>query len=263
MIKKNFYFICSQFLQAAKDYADSLVVGLWKDRGNYDASGNTYPTTGGSGTAGAIKAGNLWIISVAGTLGGVAVGIGDTLRAITDAPGQTAANWAVLESNIGYAPENSANKSGSIVTDQASAAKYPSVKSVYDWATGVFLTSYAAIFPATNTWTGAQITAPTALTINTGAVAVNLALANCFTLSMSASCTLSNPTNLVAGQGGKIIVTQHASAAKTLTLDSNYYQANALTSTISATLSSETVISYVVMPSGKVCVSFAGVGVAV
>ncbi len=38
----------------AKAYADGLVVGLLDDRGSYDASVNTFPASGGSGTAGAI-----------------------------------------------------------------------------------------------------------------------------------------------------------------------------------------------------------------
>lgn len=41
-------------LNAAKAYADGLVVGLLDDRGNYNASVNTFPASGGSGTAGAI-----------------------------------------------------------------------------------------------------------------------------------------------------------------------------------------------------------------
>ena len=36
-------------------YAESLVVGLSDDRGNYDASVNAYPSSGGSGAAGAIS----------------------------------------------------------------------------------------------------------------------------------------------------------------------------------------------------------------
>ena len=39
---------------------------------------------------------------------------------------------------LGFTPENVANKSTSIVTDQASNTKYASVKSVYDWAVGLF-----------------------------------------------------------------------------------------------------------------------------
>lgn len=34
--------------------------------------------------------------------------------------------------------EDSANKSTSVTTDQASNTKYPSVKSVFDWASGLF-----------------------------------------------------------------------------------------------------------------------------
>jgi hypothetical protein len=94
-------------LKADVTYVDGIVVGVLKDRGNYDASVNTFPASGGSGAAGAIKKGDLWYISVAGTLGSVAVGIGDTIRALADTPGQTASNWAVMENNLGYVPERS------------------------------------------------------------------------------------------------------------------------------------------------------------
>lgn len=96
---------------AAKSYADGLVVGLWDDRGNFNASVNAYPSSGGSGTAGAILKGDIWTISVAGTLPtGQAVGVGDTVRALIDTPGNTQTNWAIAENNIGYVPENAANK---------------------------------------------------------------------------------------------------------------------------------------------------------
>jgi hypothetical protein len=115
--------------------------GLWNDRGNYDASSNAYPITGGSGTSGAVKKGDTWLISVAGILPtGQVVGPGDTIRALLNTPGQIQSNWAILENNIGFTPENSANKSTSIVTDQASDIKFPSVKSVYDWVTTSFVT---------------------------------------------------------------------------------------------------------------------------
>jgi hypothetical protein len=72
-------------------------VGLYDDRGNYNASVGTFPTTGGSGTAGAINKGDVFFVSVAGTLGGVAYSIGDSFRALIDAPGQTATNWASMK----------------------------------------------------------------------------------------------------------------------------------------------------------------------
>ena len=81
---------------AAQTYADGLVVGLLDDRGNWDASVNTYPTTGGSGTAGAIKKGDVYRVSVAGTVNAVVLEVGDMVRALVDAAASTTdASWAV------------------------------------------------------------------------------------------------------------------------------------------------------------------------
>jgi hypothetical protein len=92
-------------LQAAtKQYVDNSVLGLLDDRGSYDASVNTFPSSGGSGTAGAIMKGDLWYISVAGTLGGKSVAIGSTVRALVDNPGQTATNWDILNVGLGFIP---------------------------------------------------------------------------------------------------------------------------------------------------------------
>lgn len=120
--------------KAAITYVDSsiaaAIVGVFSFRGTHDASGNLFPTTGGSGTAGAVRKADVWKVSVAGTLGGVAVNANDTLYALVNSPGQTAGNWDIVESNIGYTPENAANKD----TDSAFAAnsdtRYPSQKAV-------------------------------------------------------------------------------------------------------------------------------------
>lgn len=117
---------------ATKAYADSLVVGLVDDRGNFDASGNVFPSSGGSGTAGAILKGDLWTISVAGTLGGSSVTAGDLVRALVDTPGQTASNWAVTENNIGYVAENQANKATGFGT--LNNTLYPTTQAVADYA---------------------------------------------------------------------------------------------------------------------------------
>jgi hypothetical protein len=98
-------------LASAHSYADGLVVGAWDDRGTWSAVATTYPATGGRGVGGLPVKGDLWTISAAGTLaGGVVVNIGDVLRALIDSPGQTSTNWAVVENNLGYTAENSANK---------------------------------------------------------------------------------------------------------------------------------------------------------
>lgn len=67
--------------------------GLWDDRGGYDASGGTFPATGGSGSAGAILKGDTWTITVAGTMGGVFYPVDSVVRALVDSPAQTASNW--------------------------------------------------------------------------------------------------------------------------------------------------------------------------
>lgn len=64
--------------------------------GNYDASTNTFPSTGGTGSGGAVLKGNTWRISVAGTPGSVSVEPGTLIMALVDTPGQTLANWTIL-----------------------------------------------------------------------------------------------------------------------------------------------------------------------
>lgn len=101
----------ASILASANQYAESLVVGLWDDRGGFDASVNTFPTTGGSGAAGAILKGDIWTISVVATAGPLlGLPVGTAVRAIVDAPGQTASNWSESQAGIGYVPENASNK---------------------------------------------------------------------------------------------------------------------------------------------------------
>ena len=81
------------FVTTAVSNAISAIPSSVSIRGSYNASGNAFPSSGGSGSVGAIKKGDLWTISVAGTLGGTAIKIGDTILALSDSPGQTAGNW--------------------------------------------------------------------------------------------------------------------------------------------------------------------------
>jgi len=118
-------------VKAVKDYADSLVVGLLDYRGAFNASVNAYPSTGGSGTAGAILKGDMWIISVAGTMGTAVVQIGDSVIANEDTPGQTDSKWNVLNGNVSYVPENVSNKVTSI-SAASTDTQYGSAKLLYD-----------------------------------------------------------------------------------------------------------------------------------
>jgi hypothetical protein len=71
-----------------------------KWRAAVDISGNAYPTTGGSGTGGAILAGDQFPVSVGGNLdlgtGVEPVPAKSILVALVDTPGSTPANWRVI-----------------------------------------------------------------------------------------------------------------------------------------------------------------------
>lgn len=198
----------------AKSYADGLVVGLLDDRGSYDASSNVFPSSGGSGTAGAIKKGDLWLVSVAGTLGGVTVNISDLVRALVDAPAQTASNWGIVEGNLGYTPENVTNKVTSL-SGASTDTQYPSAKLVYDQLAGKLGTG------------GTAATATAALGIKTATTTVDVQTATAPTIGQvltalsgtaadwqtpagggSSTLTISNKTGaytVVAGDLGTII----------------------------------------------------------
>ena len=126
-------------------YIASAVAGLMDYRGTFDASVNAYPSSGGSGSAGAILKSDFWIVSVAGTLPtGLVVAAGDLVIAKQDTPGNTQANWSLIEYNIGYTPENAANKTDTMAGNEASSIKYLSSKGVHDHiknnpATNLFL----------------------------------------------------------------------------------------------------------------------------
>ncbi len=111
-------------LNAAKTYADGLRIGLTSLRGFYNPSTNSnlYPTTGGSGASGAIKKGDVWVISglgvgVSALIGTKTVTDGDEIMSVVDTPGNTNSNWNITEHNFTYTPENSANKQNNLLTD--------------------------------------------------------------------------------------------------------------------------------------------------
>lgn len=86
-------------LATARSYTDSSLVSVFNICGNFDASTGNFPTTGGTGTSGAINKGNAFVCNVAGTIGSQDFDIGDTIAAKVNTPGQTAANWVTMEHN--------------------------------------------------------------------------------------------------------------------------------------------------------------------
>jgi hypothetical protein len=126
---------------ATTSYVDTAVTKVWKDQGDYNVSGGTaWPTSANTIGAVPIKAGFLWVVAGAATngttlTGGKVVSNGDTIRALVDAATNAGADWGVNEANLGYTPENQANKVNDL-TDSTSTAKYTSVKAVVDGLSG-------------------------------------------------------------------------------------------------------------------------------
>lgn len=85
---------------ALKSYVDTAVTGLLDLRGGFDASGGAWPTSAspnpGSGVAGAVLKADWWVITVAGTINGLDVHVGDWIAAKIDTPGNTNANWTLV-----------------------------------------------------------------------------------------------------------------------------------------------------------------------
>lgn len=135
-------------VKATKTYVDANVAGLLDDRGNFAASaspGNYPQPPKGSGPAGAVRKGDLWFISVPGYLNTTEVGIGASVRALVDDAGALAdADWDILDTGLGFIPENVTNKvsSGSSITSAPnSATLYPSLKALTEYLSTVIPTT--------------------------------------------------------------------------------------------------------------------------
>lgn len=198
-------------LTSANSYADTLVVGLLDDRGNYNPTATSaYPTeaNNGSGAAGAILKGDLWSISADGTMGGIAVTVGDTVRALVDAPAQTASNWAIIQNNIIYVPENVTNKS----TDAnlgSSDVLYPTQKAVKDYVTANALTNASTRY-SVNAQTGTTYTVVAGDVTPTGRVIVKCTNAAAITV------TIATPTSLGVSTGDSVNIRQGGTGIVTI-----------------------------------------------
>lgn len=105
---------------------------------------------------------------------------------------------------------------------------------------------------AVQSFSVAQRGTPTSLTSSSASIAVNLALANNFSHTLTESTTLANPTNIVAGQCGTIVFTQHASAAKTLAFGSYWKFPGGTAPTLTTTLSAVDTMAYYVESSTRI-----------
>jgi hypothetical protein len=93
-------------------------------------------------------------------------------------------------------------------------------------------------------FTKAQSFTPVALTSATGSIATDLSLSNNFTHTLTENTTLANPTNLVAGQSGRIKFTNHASSPKTLAYGSYWKPVGGVVQALTASNSAVDLLVY-------------------
>lgn len=108
-------------VNAIKTYADGLLVGLLNDRGNYVpsvSSPGAYPSSGGSGTGGAIEKGDIWFIDGVGYLGTTAVTIGSSVRALVNNPSPTTdSDWDILDAALIQSSLSSVLNAGNVANN--------------------------------------------------------------------------------------------------------------------------------------------------
>ena len=153
-------------VSAIKTYADSLVVGLVDDRGNFTPSPTNpgaYPTdaNNGSGIGGTPMTGDIWFIDTIGYLGTTLVQVGASVRALVDDPSPTTdSDWGVLDAGLGYIPENSLNKSddGTFNSGTPSHILFPTQYAVATYVTANTSKTLQAVLNAGNTADNQSIT---------------------------------------------------------------------------------------------------------
>jgi hypothetical protein len=110
---------------------------------------------------------------------------------------------------------------------------------------------------ATNTFSGAQIGSISTLT-DGATITPNFALNNSFTVTLGGARTLANPTNLVAGQSGVIIINQDGTGGRTLAYGSNYDFGGGTAPTLTTTANAQDMIAYFVVSTSRINCVFTG-----
>jgi len=117
-----------------------------------------------------------------------------------------------------------------------------------------FAASVGFTLATVNVFTKAQRGAVVALA-DAASIAVDLSLANHFSVTLAGNRTLANPTNVVAGQSGVIEVTQDATGSRTLAFGANYVFAGGTAPELTTDANAVDVLAYQVLAADRVFVS--------
>lgn len=118
-------------------------------------------------------------------------------------------------------------------------------------ATTAFVTTNYAALATVNTFAKAVRGTISALT-DAATVAVDASLGNYFSVTLGGNRTLGNPTNLVAGQGGSIIITQDGTGSRTLAYSSNWKFAGGTAPVLTTTAAAVDRLDYLVVSSSLI-----------
>ena len=103
-----------------------------------------------------------------------------------------------------------------------------------------------AVLESAQTYTASQRGEVTALTSSSSNIAIDFAASNNFSHTTTEDTTLANPSNIVAGQHGSIVITQDASTPRTMAFGSYWKNAGGTDDTLTATASAVDQINYYV-----------------
>ena len=109
-----------------------------------------------------------------------------------------------------------------------------------------------AVLASAQTYTASQRGEVTALTSSSSSIAIDFADSNNFSHTTTEDTTLANPSNIVAGQHGSIVITQDASTPRTMAFGSYWKNAGGTDDTLTATASAVDQINYYVKSSTEI-----------
>ena len=105
---------------------------------------------------------------------------------------------------------------------------------------------------AAQTYTASQRGEVTALTSSSASIAIDFADSNNFSHTTTEDTTLANPSNIVAGQHGSIVITQDASTPRTMAFGSYWKNADGTDDALTAAASAVDQINYYVKSSTEI-----------
>lgn len=144
------------------------------------------------------------------------------------------------------------NSGGTITVGKSNGSTFGTAAFINTGTVG----STVPLLNAVNSWGAAQRSVPVALTSGT-TITPDFSLGNHFTLALAHNGVLANPTNLVAGQSGVIVITQTA-GSNTLTYGSSWKWSNGTAPTLSTTAGAIDVVNYFVNSGTVILAGFKG-----